>query len=170
MSANTFSKAKNICENFIVGCHGVNLKLNCKCTLFKGARVTPCEVYIRSLLPVVYVSFLSYVIGPALKHVFESSLNLRIPKRFNSFQVLKIFRSFLLRVTCVMSNTDAWQASVGHLLTGKFLGVLVPFLIYILLCCGRNVQLYLSIYTIQSRKRLSNVKVLTTIDLVYFTI
>ena len=35
VSANNFSKAKNTCENFTVGCHGVNPKLNCECTLFK---------------------------------------------------------------------------------------------------------------------------------------
>ena len=51
--------------------------------------------------------------------MFEQSLELllRIPKWFNSFQVLKWF-SFLVRVSCVIFaraiNTDVWQAIVAR--------------------------------------------------------
>ena len=51
--------------------------------------------------------------------MFEQSLELllRIPKRFNAFQVLEWF-SFLLRVNCVIFaraiNTDVWQAMVAR--------------------------------------------------------
>ena len=57
--------------------------------------------------------------GPRLEYMFERSLKLsiRIPKRFNAFQVLKWF-SLLLEVACVIfaraTNADVWQAFVAH--------------------------------------------------------
>ena len=57
-------------------------------------------------------------LSPRLNHMFEQSLELllRIPKRFNAFQVLEWF-SFLLRVNCVIFaravHADVWQAMVA---------------------------------------------------------
>ena len=66
--------------------------------------MTPCiasekQESIRTLLAVVYIPFLSNLIVPKLKHMFESilKLSLRIPRCINWIQVLKLFR-FLLEL------------------------------------------------------------------------
>ena len=65
----------------------------------------------------VYITLTSY-----LKHIFESSLNLslRMPRRFNSFQGLKLFL-FFLSVTCAVfahaTNTDVFQGIVARAIT-----------------------------------------------------
>ena len=111
----------------------------CKLELFYQLFMCPLFCHILSVL------CLNTCLKPVwnYRYVFQSA-----------FQVLKLF-SFLLRVTWVKSNAEALLATVviheGHFLRGKFLRVLVLFLIYILhLCCGRNVQLFSNIYTIQS--------------------
>ena len=75
------------------------------------------RVNLRALLLNVHQTFLPYVFGSRLEYIFEQSLKLllHIPKRFNTFQVLKWF--LLLEVTCVIfactTNADVRQAIVA---------------------------------------------------------
>ena len=67
----------------------------------------------------VFITLFARFFGPRLEYMFEGSfkLSLHVPKRFNTFQVLKLF-SLLLEVTCVIfarvTNTDVWQAIVAR--------------------------------------------------------
>ena len=72
----------------------------------------------------LFLTFLSYFIGPGTKRMFERALtlSLRIRKYFNDFQVLKWF-SFLLRVTCISftraTNTDVWRVIVSRAIESR---------------------------------------------------
>ena len=63
--------------------------------------------------------FLPNFFGPRLENMFERSLilSLHIPKRFNTFQVLK-WILIILEVPCIIcacvTNTDVWQAIVAR--------------------------------------------------------
>ena len=73
----------------------------------------------RALLQDDYQTYFPYFFGPRLEYVFERSLQLllHISKRFNAFQVLKLFL-LLLEVTCVIfaraTNADVWQGFVAR--------------------------------------------------------
>ena len=60
-----------------------------------------------------------HIFGPRLEYMFEQSLklSLHIPKRFDAFEVLKLFL-LLLEVTCVIfahaTNTDMWHGVVAR--------------------------------------------------------
>ena len=87
---------------------------------YRDAMYVVARVYIT--LTCFLSTFLLHFIGPRLKHIFESSLNLslRMPGRFNSFQGLKLFL-FFLSVTCVVfahaTNTDVFQGIVARAIT-----------------------------------------------------
>ena len=73
------------------------------------------ELFYRMIIKLLFHIFF----GPRLEYVFEQSLqlSLHISKRFNAFQVLKLFL-LLLEVTCVIfaraTNADVWQGFVAR--------------------------------------------------------
>ena len=73
------------------------------------------ELFYRMIIKLLF----AYCFGPRLEYVFERSLQLllHISKRFNPFQVLKLFL-LLLEVTCVIfaraTNADVWQGFVAR--------------------------------------------------------